>query len=118
MSRQDQMIDPDRSCCLCGAGAPEYIAATTVSPDGSENLVLVRWDALGDDETVYDASCWDVAHERTTGPLPANVLERIWMPEAEVFWCSGVNKRGLPCGMRVDRQGDRCVFHRDRSAST
>ena len=32
------IIDPDRSACLCDVGAPGYLAAVAVGPDGTERF--------------------------------------------------------------------------------
>jgi hypothetical protein len=109
----DQLLD--RAVCLCDVGAPQYLAATTIGNDGDTHFVLALADAIGDEETRYDPSVRSASHEQT-GPLPGGWRERIWAPPVE-FFCVGTNSKGMPCGLRVQRQGDRCVFHRERQAS-
>ena len=71
----DDLIDGHRTCFLADVGLPGYVAAVTVSADGSEHLVLARLEQLRDD-TRYDSRCPDVLHDQT-GPLPLEVVKRI-----------------------------------------
>ena len=52
-------VDHDRSACLCAVGGGPYVAATLVAPDGRQDLVLVRWDLLGDEHSTYDQTTPD-----------------------------------------------------------
>jgi hypothetical protein len=64
-----ELVDPHRTRCLCDVGAPDYLAATTVSADGTVHLLLARADAIGDESVTYSPTCSSVAHEQL-GPLP------------------------------------------------
>jgi hypothetical protein len=124
MTENNHLLDETRSACLCDAGLPGYVAGVAVSPDGTEHFVLVERDSLGDGETVYDPAARTAVHEGL-GRLPDAVLARIWAMGtsniafqdgkwARIYFCSGYNRKGRPCGIRVQRQGDRCAFHRER----
>ena len=52
MTDNTNWIDDARSACLCDVGRPDYWAATTVSADGTEHLVLAKHDALTNASTV------------------------------------------------------------------
>jgi hypothetical protein len=69
-------IDDARTACLCDVGRPDYIAATAVGADGTEQLVLAELAALGDDNVRYDANCAAVEHEHL-GALPLEFVRRI-----------------------------------------
>jgi hypothetical protein len=71
------LLDETRSACLGDVGAPEYIAATVVSGDGTETYLLALADAINDGQTLYDRHCLDAGHEQD-GPLPIDVWLRIW----------------------------------------
>jgi hypothetical protein len=70
-------VDFERSSCLCTEGLPGYIAAVAVGEDGSETLLLVAADQIGDVEATYDPQVLDAGHEQL-GRLPAGWHERVW----------------------------------------
>lgn len=99
------IIDPHRLACLCGAGAPDLIAAVCVTPGGGDELWLVSRSAL----CVEHPECGnpEQLHEQT-GRLPATVRERIW---GEALRCGRPRSDGQPCRHRVKEPGQRCRKH-------
>jgi len=73
--RSGSVIDPERSACLCDVGAPDYVAAVCVTPDGDDVLWLVSKSDLDTEDPVYGDA--NQRHEKL-GRLPQVVRERIW----------------------------------------
>ena len=76
MNTEGEVIDYDRTTCLCDVGAPEYLAATLVTRDGQTRLVLVHKDLIGDAQPGYDPDCRGASHEQP-GRLPRYWANRI-----------------------------------------
>jgi hypothetical protein len=109
------LIDDARTRCLCDVGAPDYLAATAVSADGTAHLLLARADAIGDENTRYDPTCRTIAHEQL-GPLPLGVVQRITIAR-RTHCCGRRTKAGAPCRTPVARAGDACSWHRNTDRS-
>lgn len=106
-------IDDPRSTCLCDVGLPNYLAAVTIAPDGTEHLLLAKHNAIGDETATYDRTCSNVTHEQP-GPLSPQWADRV---APAPFRCGRTTLAGQPCRMYVSRPGDACGWHR-RSKST
>jgi hypothetical protein len=104
--RPGSLIDHERSACLCGAGAPDYVAAVCVTPAGDDVLWLVSKVELDSEHPVCGEA--NQRHEKL-GRLPLVVRERIW---GDSLRCGRPNRRGQPCGHRVAEPGDACGQHR------
>jgi hypothetical protein len=119
-----RLIDPERSVSLCDVGAPGYVAALTVDPDGTETYWIADRDLIGEN---CDHGNENPPHERL-GPLPPLIRAKIaqigappaaywyeedgrWFP---VYLCGRPTKKKRPCRMPVDRDGDACDFHREK----
>src|SRR5258708_652543 len=76
MGDDTDIIDSRRAVGLGDVGAPDYLAATVISADGSTELVLARRDALGDVTARYQSGCPDAIHEQL-GELPLEYIRRI-----------------------------------------
>lgn len=102
------LIDPERTVFLCGAGQPGYLAATVVAPDGTEHLVLAQYDAIGDHGARYDSSCVDIVHEQL-GALPD-----VWRCRTELapLRCGHRTQAGRPCRREVTQPDAACHWHR------
>lgn len=98
-------VDRDRSASLWDVGAPGYLAAVGVDPDGQDVLAVVSEEHLG----VKGApqGCADQPHEQT-GPLPALWRRRINGDPR----CGQPTRAGRPCRIRVANRGDACGAHR------
>lgn len=99
----------DRSVCLCDVGQSAYIAATIISPDGAQRLVLAEREAIGDPGTRFDPTCSTVAHEQP-GPLPMEFVRRFTIGQ-RTHRCGRRTCKGCPCRNRVDRPGQACEWH-------
>ena len=108
MTDYSNLLDTDRSVCLCDVGEVRYLAATTVSADGTEHFVLALRDAIDDGKTCYDATCRDVGHEQT-GPLTGGWRERVW---GDLARCGRPTASGQPCRRMVSTPGESCTQHR------
>lgn len=71
-----EILDHTRSADLSDVGAPDYLATTVVSAEGSEYLVLAERNSLGNPTVRFDADCSAVDHEQT-GPLPLEYCRRL-----------------------------------------
>jgi hypothetical protein len=109
---ENNLLDETRSACLCDQGLPEYLAAVAVSPDGTEHLVLVERDSLGDDDVVYDSNCRNARHEGL-GKLPREFRDAVW---GDVLRCGRPTATGKPCRARVAEPGGVCGMHRNERA--
>lgn len=69
-------VDVARSACLCDVGAPEHVAATVVSADGSTHLIFAKREGLGDESMLYQPDCPHVVHEQL-GELPLEFVRRL-----------------------------------------
>jgi len=111
------LIDDDRTRCLCDVGQPDYLAATAVAADGATHLLLAQVDAIGDETVRYDPTCSAVRHEQT-GPLPPGVQYRVWQvlgnrhDDRDGWRCGRPTKSGTRCRTPVHRPGDACAWHR------
>ena len=103
--RHGSLIDNERSACLCDVGAPGYVAAVCVTPDGQDVLWLVRPELFERDDA--DLGDVDQSHEKL-GRLPAHVRERIW---GDALRCGRPTSSGRPCRIRVTNPGDPCGIH-------
>lgn len=114
ISDRADLIDPDRTRCLCDVGAPDYLAATAVSADGSAHLLLAEVDFIGDENTRYDPTCRTVAHEQL-GPLPLGVVQRITIAQRAHRPLCGrpTAASGRPCRLPATQPGGTCHFHRN-----
>jgi hypothetical protein len=72
----EDLIDEVRTACLCDVGAPGYLAATAVDPDGQTRFVIADLRRIDDDTARYDRHCRDVPHEQL-GPLPLEYVKRL-----------------------------------------
>ena len=128
MNTEGEVIDYDRTTCLCDVGAPEYLAATLVTRDGQTRLVLVHKDLIGDAQPGYDPDCRGASHEQP-GRLPRYWANRIaalqeWhaiLGEAGQMLaaenrhrCGRPTKTGRRCRAAVARPGIGCSWHRDQ----
>jgi hypothetical protein len=110
--KHGSLIDDERSACLCDVGAPDYVAAVCVTPDGEDLLWLVS-------KTELDAEqprCGKAAqpHEKL-GRLPQTVRDRIW---GDMLRCGRLRHNGQPCRRRVSTPGRACDAHCDGEART
>ena len=112
MSSRDgrNLVDDSRTARLCDVGQPEYIAATVVTGDGTNHLVLARSDALGDPNVPYHPDCLDAPHEQL-GPLPARYTQHL-VATRRIHLCGRPTKSGCPCRTPVARAGQVCAWHR------
>jgi len=98
-------LDRQRSAPLWDVGAPGYLAAVGVDPDGEDVLALVSEEHLNVENAPQ--GCADQPHEQT-GPLPAVWRRRInGHPR-----CGQPTAQGRPCQAGVTSQGDVCRVHR------
>jgi hypothetical protein len=104
------IIDDARTTCLCDVGRPGYIAATAITAEGREHLVLAELNAIGDEHVLYDPTCTDIAHEQL-GPLPLEFVRRLTISR-RTHRCGRPTKSGTPCRTPVTKPGDTCARHR------
>jgi hypothetical protein len=115
VNENTSLIDDARTICLCDVGQPGYIAATAITAEGREHLVLAELDAIGDEHVLYDPTCTDVTHEQL-GALPLEFVRRITVSQ-RVHRCGRPTKTtGRPCRVEVARPGEACGLHRQRPA--
>jgi hypothetical protein len=96
------IIDPNRTVCLCEAGAPGYQAAVAVDDTGGETYWIADTSLLGRDDVDHGV----IPRHEQLGPLPGGWRDRLLrcgQPTA---------KTGRPCRLAVDELGGACVFHR------
>jgi hypothetical protein len=105
-------IDNDRSACLCGQGGGPYVACVLVAADGSQDLVLVDWELIGDGQHTYNRTP-EAVHEQT-GPLSPRWAARVHLAPLR---CGRPTKAGGRCRVYVSRPGQPCGWHR-AAAST
>jgi hypothetical protein len=107
MTEQFSLIDHDRTACLCDVGAPDYLAAVCVTPDGEDVLWLVCKTELD----AEDPRCGNAnqRHEQL-GRLPQTVRDRIW---GDALRCGRPTATGKPCRQRVAEPGRSCGVHCD-----
>lgn len=98
-------LDRHRSAPLWDVGAPGYLAAVGVDPDGRDVLVLASEEHLNVEGAPQ--GCADQPHERI-GPLPAVWRRRINGDPR----CGAPTAKGRPCRVKVASQGDICGIHR------
>jgi hypothetical protein len=110
------LIDCARTTCLCDVGQPDYIAATAISADGAEHLVLAERDAINAEDARYDSTCSAVAHEQT-GPLPLEFVRRLTAVARRLHRCGRRTASGGRCRIIVSRPGDACGWHRAEATS-
>jgi hypothetical protein len=108
------LLDDERTACLCDVGRPEYVAATAIAADGTEHLVLAHSHSIGDDTVVYDSSCRDVAHEQL-GPLPDRY--RLGLQCIPIRCGRPTKTTGMPCRIEVAHPGQPCGLHRRHASS-
>jgi hypothetical protein len=99
------LIDHERSACLCDAGAPDYLAAVCVNPDGQDVLWLVFKTELDAEHPRQGKA--NQLHEYT-GRLPQVVRDRIW---GDSLRCGRPRWDGKPCRQRVKEPGQPCSTH-------
>jgi hypothetical protein len=99
-----RLIDPERSVCLRDVGAPDFIAALTVGPDGTETFWIADRDLIGQN---CDHGNPNPRHEKL-GRLPQTVRDRIW---GDSLRCRRFTAAGKPCGQRVAEPGTACGIH-------
>jgi hypothetical protein len=109
------LLGYDRSACLCDVGQADYLAATAITADGDEHLVLAKHSAIGDPTVRYDSSCRDVAHEQL-GALPIEYVRRLTIIR-RTHRCGRRTQAGRPCRIRVAAAGDTCEWHRMKAAT-
>jgi hypothetical protein len=103
-------IDNGRSACLCGQGGGPYVACVLVAADGTQDLVLVDQELLGDGKHTYNRTTPEAIHEQL-GALPLEVVRRIAISR-RTHRCGRRTKSGAPCRTPVARSGDTCAWHR------
>jgi hypothetical protein len=108
------IVDCDRSACLCAEGAPGYVAATAVGADGSEHLLLALVDALGDETVRYDPTCADVAPHEQLGALPGRYQLGL---RCVPLRCGRRTAAGRPCRAPVTQPGGTCGWHRSEATA-
>ena len=107
------IVDTERSACLCSAGGGPYVAATLITPDGRQDLVLVDWDKLGNPDYTYNADVPHATHEQP-GPLPGYWTRRVAAVHRTPHRCGRPTKTtGAPCQTPVARAGGACSWHRE-----
>lgn len=99
------LLDRERSASLWDVGAPGYLAAIGVDPDGQDVLMLVLEQNLNVDHAPQ--GCPDQPHEEL-GRLPAVWRRRINGDPR----CGQPTANGRPCRVKVGGQGDVCGVHR------
>jgi hypothetical protein len=110
--RQFSELDVDRSADLDNDGAPGYTVGVAVTPDGTEEFVLVRRECINDADVRYPGThaAWRaVAPHELTGRIPQN-----WLRAHGVLICGRRSTAtGKPCRNTVDWPGDACPWHDD-----
>jgi hypothetical protein len=114
LHRTTDYLDTDRTACLCDVGAPDYLAATMIGPDGEHRFVLCRRDLINDPTIRYDPACTDAPHEQL-GPLPPRWAARTRLAPLR---CGRSTKAGRACRTPVARPGDACAWHRNSYAQS
>jgi hypothetical protein len=72
------IIDNDRSCWLCSAGAAGcWAAVVLVDPQGRDSFAIVDMGALDNQAEMFYPEARDIQHEQL-GYLPADVFVRVW----------------------------------------
>lgn len=98
------LLDRDRSASLWDVGAPGYLAAVGVDPDGEDVLWLVSEEHLGVKDAPHGNP--DQRHERV-GPLNEDLRYRIWNHQ-----CAALTRRGPRCRNWVPKSsGPLCLAH-------
>lgn len=99
------LIDADRTVCLCDQGAPNYLAAVTVDPDGNTTMWVARRDQIDAPDQQLGCACPTCApHEQ----LPGVKRQRC----SPIPRCGQPTRAGHPCQAYVKRHGDTCAHHR------
>jgi hypothetical protein len=102
------LIDFARSAVLCDVGAPGWLAAEAVGPDGDTALALVDTSLRGDPTCNPFASAGMPEHERL-GALPSHWATRVRLAP---FYCGRPTAAGRPCRCPVAAAGAACHWHR------
>lgn len=113
MTDNGSIIDPDRWCCLCDVGNPDYAAAVAIAADGTQHFVLAHRDSIGDPDVVYASSCPAAPHEQR-GDLPLEYVRRITIASRRTHRCGRRTQAGRPCRIRVPAEGQACEWHRTK----
>lgn len=113
-------VDNDRSACLCGQGGGSYVACVLVAADGSQDLVLVDWELIGDGRHTYNRTMPEVIHEQA-GALPLEFVRRLAVSRRRerrtIHRCGWPTKTtGRPCRIEVSRPDQPCGLHRHQAA--
>jgi hypothetical protein len=99
------LVDNERSACLWDVGAPDFVAAVCVTPDGEDVLWLVSKTELDAEHPRCGRA--EQPHEKL-GRLPHTVRERIW---GDSLRCGRPTAAGKPCRHRVKEPGQICDMH-------
>jgi hypothetical protein len=110
MNENASIIDDNHTAYLGDVGSRDYIAATAISADGSQHLVLAELASLGDENVRCNLTCPTVTHDQT-GPLPIEFVRRVTVSRRMTHRCGRQTKSGNPCKIRVSRAGDACEWH-------
>ena len=107
--RQFSELDIDRSTDLDNEGAPGYTLGVAVTPEGTEEFVLVRRDSINETDVRYpstDTAWRDAAPHELTGRIPQD-----WLRAHGLLICGRRSRTtGKPCSNTVDRPGDACLW--------
>lgn len=107
------LIDYERTACLCSAGQPNYWAAVCVTASGDEHLVLAKHSAIGNPAVLYDPTCNRIAHDQLR-PLPIEFVRRLTISR-RTHRCGRPTQTGRSCRIRVQADGDACDWHRTKA---
>ena len=87
------------------------MACVLVAVDGSQDLVLVDWELIGDGQHTYNRTTPEAIHEQT-GPLPLEFVRRITISRRTHRCGRPTKTTGRPCRIEVTRPGEPCGLHR------
>jgi hypothetical protein len=108
--RQSSELDVDRCVDLDDEGGDGYIAGVAVTPEGTEEFVLVRRDSINDADVRYPGTetAWrNAAPHELTGRIPQD-----WLRVHGLLICGRRSRTtGKPCRNTVEHPGDACPWH-------
>ncbi|WP_179965178.1 hypothetical protein [Mycolicibacterium psychrotolerans] len=104
MTGDGHLLDLERTARLCDVGAPDYVAAVAIEPDGREHSVLAKQSSIDDMDVRYDSSVAEATHEQL-GSLPGFWNLRVRLAPMR---CARMTLRGSPCHVIVLTPGAPC----------